>query len=90
MGVQMDPASFLLWLLRSVCACLCVKDRASVCLCNTLAIVEAGSYQLHPMKTAGKGGPRGGGGKKKSHAYSSKKKYIITLSQSTMLPVGQS
>lgn len=38
---------------------------------------KAGSYQLHPVQTSGKGG--WGGKKDKSHRYSRKKKCIITL-----------
>lgn len=67
-------------------ACVCgweTEAAASVCPHNTLAVVKAGSYQVHPAKTAGN---EGGG----AHIYNSKKKYIITLNQSTMLPVGQS
>lgn len=46
----------------------------SVCLCNTFAAGKAGSYQLYPVKTSGKGGQREK--KDKSHRYSRKKKSV--------------
>lgn len=68
----------------------CARVRVCVCVClfNTLVAGKAGSNQLYPVKASGMGGQ--GEKKDKSHRYSRKKKCIITLSQSLVMPVGQS
>lgn len=96
MGVQMDPVSILLLECFYACVCLREKGRGNrclhvqecVCLFNTLVAGKAGSNQLYPVKASGMGGQ--GEKRDKSHRYSRKKKCIITLSQSLVMPVGQS
>lgn len=66
MGVQMDSVSILL--LESCCLYVCAyvsvseKRRGNRCLhvqeCVSLAAGKAGSFQLSPVKTSGKGGQR--------------------------------
>lgn len=81
-GVQMDPASLFLWLLRFVCVSVGERQRLQrVCVHITLwQLLKLEVIRSILQKLLGmKGG---------AHIYNSKKKYIITLNQSTMLPVG--